>query len=364
MVAPPPYTRWTAPQPTRRARRADGPRWARISLTVAAILLVLWSIWTFFGLDGLFFYEDVKTADDLKIRREEAMFDMGWGFILPVDPMLLLIALLSFGVCWAGGHFFVVRPVMTKASFIMVVIVFALSLPKWLMPFGWLGYGFGESIVASRIPSDLRTPTAEQAPVSDVQLVRYTDDNFRVTGVVTNATDDVWEEASVNLAMLDDAGTVCAASSVELEWMTPGQSEMVATQRYGIFDRECEPTHAEVVVNRYDRDSRTIETSIPARVPSNPFAELHLIEREDNLGLTRVHIEGRLTEEALAALSDGERVSAPEVQLEMVRADGVREGDSWLWDYRNIDGTVATQEFHSPVDPGEFVGVAVVPGNL
>lgn len=352
-----------------RSTRPQWWRWLRLGFTVAAVVVALLAIWNLFGFEQLFAFQAAKSQDDLKTIRDGMIDEAVVQFLLPIDPVLLMLTLISAVLFFVGRALWhTVRPPLVKTGFIVTLVCFVLSFLRVSAIIPALAAGVGFIGGSAGVEDDLRIAAEGEAFVSDVQLVRYTDGAVRAQGVITNTTDQVWETSRVDVVLLGKGDEICATMEHELQWLQPRQPQQIVTQV--IEHRElasgCAPIAIAMTVPAYDVDSRTLETEIPATDIAIAFANLTVVETVRFAGtqMRQISVSGQLAPESLEQLRTGpESFHSPELHLEVARADGLRL--DWQIAIGDIDpdGRFTTKAFHESVETGEFVSVVVVPAD-
>jgi hypothetical protein len=334
----------------------------QIFLNIASILVVLWALFEALGLANLFAFAGL-TNDDADAAASsmvlEGLFDpIGFAIMLALLTAALVIHLCSR----AMRHF---SNAMTRTGLIITTVLFVLSFFRISMLLPFLFGSLGMMSNEGQNGPDERTPTAEEFSLEPAQLITYREaQGVRISGALANISDEPWQAATVSLSFSDAAGTVCGQFEHVEEFVSAGERRPMTTQfmdAAGNYDSaSCTPVSATAELVRIDVDTRSESATLDyeSNQPVPAFASLAPVEQEVISGIVELSVAGVVAPESLSVLREG---STLPVGFEVVDQQGLRL--NWCFEPSDVapDGSFTTRDFHSPVDPGEFPTVVVVP---
>lgn len=318
-------------------------------LSVAA---ALWAVYEVLGIGNVFGYVGLSN-DDAAAKAQE---DVAQAFFDPVG-FVVLLGLLGATIVF----YWITKTGVTKGSLIATAILFVLSFFRVSMIFPLIFSGMGTAVATVSNESDSRAPRAEEYVLDTAQLVRYEgDEGVRVTTALTNTTDEHWESATVVLTYSDAAGAVCGTYERNEDFLAPQERVEVTTEFLAaatrFVDPSCVPATAEAELTSIDMDSRAEipESDYEGRRPTAP--ELTSLSVAETAGI----VDSVVMLSVTGAVVPGVEGPLP-MAFELVDHDGLRL--AWCFKPEDVqpDGSFVTKQYHSPVEPGLYTSVAVVP---
>ncbi|MFC7621500.1 hypothetical protein [Microlunatus sp. GCM10028923] len=356
MSAPRPPTGYLLP-PKRHATAA-------IILNLLGIAAMLWMLYEAIGIEHIFDYQGLSN-DDAEAKAARDMAELVWDpaglaattFILVVS---IVIHLIARHLAKPG------RSTTTKVTMIISVVFYTLSFFRISMVIPLLFSAVGSVSATAQNEPDTRIPSAQELKIEESRLVVYHDTNgTRVTTVLTNATDEHWQSATIKITVLAADGAACTEGKVEEEWLAPGERREVVTSFLDptddFSDPSCVPENVKVSRVRVDVDSRKeidpFEYTSSAAEPV--FTSLSPVEEtESHSSEVKVSVAGILAPESMK-LRD--RTGSLPRRFEIADAQGRRL--AWCFEPGKVaeDGSFTTDEYLRRVDPGKFVKAITVP---
>lgn len=354
------------PHPPRRPGQPAQPKrpqslWKQIVFNVFSILLALYAVYEVLGVSSLFEMEG-KSHDDAAIAFDSfaltLFFDpLGFAILLALLVFTFVIHILSKEITWYSDA-------VTRAGLITAAVAFVLSFFRVSMIFPAFFGGLGMMSAEIDNEPDVRTPAAQEFVLEPAQLIQYNDaSGVRISTAVANNSVDFWQTATVAITYADAAGTVCGTHEQVEDYIGPGQQRAVTTPflTAAIYytDPSCVPAtaSAELVLIDVDSRSQIPPTDYAGTVPV--FDSLMATEDPWIDGSTvKLSVTGFVAPGSLGALEDVGRLP---VGFEVADGQGLRLSACFDADSVSQDGSFATQSFHSPLAPGVFHSVLVIP---
>lgn len=356
MTTPPPGTRQNVP----------GAR-LQTFLNVLSLLVVLFAAYEALGVDNLFAYQGLSNDDaeaNMMGDMLEALFDP-IGFVIMLGLLIASIVIYVIALNSAGSD------TMPKVTLVITSILFVLGFFKVTIIIPMLFSAAGSMGATTQNAPDNRAPIADEYTLDAAELIQYQGgDGVRVATAVTNAGSEHWQSATVSIGYSDANGIACGQLEHEAEFVAPGERRMITTDflaaSIAYSDPACVPASATADLTNIDIDSRAEIASSDyeqARDSATltPLTGLSIFEQPDALGITYLAVAGSIDPAALPGLVQANGEAALPLGFETVDQQGLRL--VWCFEADDItaDGTFTTGKYHSPVDPGQFVSVAVVP---
>ena len=327
-------------------------------LSVAA---ALWAAYEVLGIGNLFGYAGLSNDDAAAKAQEDALA----AFFDPIGFMILL-ALLGATITF----FAIARTGVTKGSLIATALLFVLSFFKVSMIFPMLFSAMGTMGTTVSNESDARAPVTEEYLLDPAQLIIYQGgEGVRIATAFANTGDEHWEAATLLLTHNDASGVVCGVYEHVERFLGPGQRVEVTTEflaaatRYA--DPSCVPVAASAELTSIDVDSRAEipEADYVQQDSAAPeLASLYVSEEPGIVSsVVTVSVAGAVSPEAVDSLQGTDGRARLPMAFELVDHEGQRL--AWCFAPEDVqpDGGFITGKYHSPVEPGSYASVAIVP---
>lgn len=346
-------------------RQPDNKR-KRIVLNVLSIATALYAVYEALGVSN---YLDVAglSNDDAAMLFESTAWKL---FFDPVGfAILTSLFAASFVIHAISKSMSDYSYGTTRTGLIATGVAFVLSLFRVSILFPLLFGSLGMANNSLENGSDVRTPMAEEFVLEAAQLIQYRDaSGVRITTAFTNNSTDHWQSATLAITYLDAGGAACGRFEQVEDYIAPGQQRSMTTKflTAAIYydDPSCVPATATSELVSIDVDSRSqIILTDYERPPALVFTSLMPFEEPGiGGGVVKLSVAGTVAPESLEALGMLEEGNRLPVGFEVIDQQGLRL--DWCFEPENIapDGTFMTDNFHSPVDAGEFRSAVVVPG--
>ncbi|GAA1604179.1 hypothetical protein [Leucobacter chromiireducens] len=328
---------------------------------VLSMAVLCWAAWEILGIGNAFGYEGLS-VDDAKAKMSED------NIAIIFDPVGFLIALglviASFIIHKVGGTGLTLGGLIaTAALFVLSFFRVSMLVP---MLFGAIG-GMTSTVYSS---DDLRVPTADNSIVDPGQLIMYQGgEGVRIATAFANTSDEHWESATLALEYSDASGVVCGVYEHVERFLGPGQRVEVSTEflaaatRYA--DPSCVPVAASAELTSIDVDSRAEipEADYVQQDSAAPeLASLYVSEEPGIVSsVVTVSVAGAVSPEAVDSLQGTDGRARLPMAFELVDHEGQRL--AWCFAPEDVqpDGGFITGKYHSPVEPGSYASVAIVP---
>lgn len=327
-------------------------------LSVAA---AIWAAYEVLGIGNIFGYIGLSNDDAAAKAAEDMLLTI-------FDPIgfMILVSLLVVTIIF----FVAARTPVTKGSLIATALFFVLSFFRVSMIFPLIFTGLGSATAIVANDPDIRAPATEEYALDPAQLVRYQgDEGVRVVTAFANISDEHWESATLVLTYSDAAGAACGSYEHVERLIAPQErvevaSEfLAATSRYA--DPSCVPVTATAELTTIDIDSRTGGAEPDPRPQRSAMPELASLSiSEEPLiagGVVMLSVTGSVDPAAVEGLRGPNGQAQLPMAFELVNHEGLRL--AWCFKPEEVqpDGSFVTRQYHSPVEPGLYASVAVVP---
>jgi hypothetical protein len=332
-------------------------------LNILSILVALGAGFEVFGISGLFAFTGMSNDD-----AEEAFEGVALAAFFDPVGLLIMVTLLiaAFIIHAISKRMPRFSNAMTRTGLITTVVFFVFSFFRISTVLSMFVGAAGAGLNMVQNEADVRTPTAEEFTLDEAQLIQYRgDDGIRIMSALTNNGEEHWESATVSVTYSNAEGTACGREKSVENFMSPGETRAITTKflTAAIYydDPSCVPATVAAELVSIDVDSRSeiVASDYERRAPDPGFVSLALIEEPWIMSSpVKLSIAGTVAQESMDALIEGERLP---VGFEAVDHQGLRLNWCFKPDEVTPDGSFTTREFHSPIDPGTFASVAVVP---
>ena len=333
----------------------------QIVLNVASVILALVAVYEVLGVSDFFAVKGQSNDDAQALAEDSAwklLFDPA-GFALLLTLFVAAIVLHSVSKRMPGFS-----NALTRAGLITTGVAFVLSLFRISMIFPLLSGGMGMVTNEIQNGSDVRAPAPEEFVLEAAQLIQYREaTGVRITSALTNSSGNHWQSATVALTYTDAGGTVCGGLEQIEDFIAPGQQRPISTKFLSApiyySDPSCVPAAATAELVSIDVDSRSQINTADYEGAAIAFDSL-LPDEEPWVGdgAVKLSVTGTVAPDSMSALSNGTNLP---VGFEVVDQQGFRLDSCFKPGAVASDGTFTTRGFHSPVAPGEFPAVIVVP---
>lgn len=360
MPAPTNYSGTRPPQGRPRPPKEHGRRKQSV-LNVLGILVALYAVYEALGVSN-FFDVTGMSNDDAKMAAES----MAWKLLFDPAGFALSLSLLvsAFVIHALSKQMQAFSTAATRTGLIVTGAAFVLSFFKVSIVFPLLFSSLGIAANELKNGSDVRTPAAEEFILEAAQLIQYRGSpGVRIASALTNNSKDHWQNATVAVTYTDAGGAACGGLEQIEDHIAPGQQRAMVTDFLSAAmyysDPSCVPVTATAKLVSIDIDSRPEIMQADYESTALVFDSLMPLEEPGiGGGVVKLSVAGALSPESMSTLRDGTRLP---VGFEVADQQGLRLDRCFKPDDVAADGTFTTGTYHSPVDPGEFPFVIVVP---
>ncbi|HEU5223061.1 MAG TPA: hypothetical protein VFU07_05195 [Candidatus Lumbricidophila sp.] len=231
----------------------EAPTWLRISLFVVRIALVVFAVYTLLGIGKLFAFHRGMSAEESKRAMDDVAREFGISLLIPLDPLLIGIAVLSVVLYFVAKRLTYDREA-AKSPMVISLICLGLSFFKISLIVPMMFASMSQLTSHSATGPSIKAPDIGEYSATSVALVPESR-NFQVTGTVTNLSDYDWVSAVAVAEMVDKTGKACYSIDVPVGALAKGGSTPVATvgdHGVDLVIAKCVPVSASIKVTQFN----------------------------------------------------------------------------------------------------------------